>query len=429
MAYELRDFSDVAPQTTIGSDITNVSTTITVASGTGYPSGGAAGDFVIQIESELVRVSSRSGTSLTVSGGVAGRGINGTTAVGHVAGVNVNFVHSAILDAKEANYAVSKTVAKALASQTILVADAINSFTGLAIGANGTILQAIAGAVAYGSLPTNSVGSAQITDGSVGANELAAGAVVAGKIGVGGVSAANQLAPGIVDHAAILDGSITDTDVDALNKDGLAAVASMRTLGTGATQAAGGTDSRLSDTRTPTNATVTQAKFAAGVLPTTVQTTAPTGTTGLFWFDSDDMLVYVYNGTSWVCITPVSAVVTTSQTTSSTAYTNLATVGPTATITTGTQALVTVTANLTNDTISDGAGMSFAITGATTVAASDNFAYYINAVAGGQNFGGSATYLVTGLTAGVNVFTAKYRAVAGGTMTALRRHISVVAIP
>jgi hypothetical protein len=48
-------------------------------------------------------------------------------------------------------------------------------------------------------------------------------------------------------------GTITDTNVAAANKDGLAAVASMRTLGTGATQACGGTDARLSDTRLPRN--------------------------------------------------------------------------------------------------------------------------------------------------------------------------------
>jgi hypothetical protein len=46
---------------------------------------------------------------------------------------------------------------------------------------------------------------------------------------------------------------ITASHVAAANKDGTAETPSMRTLGTGATQAAAGNDSRLSDARTPTS--------------------------------------------------------------------------------------------------------------------------------------------------------------------------------
>ena len=48
--------------------------------------------------------------------------------------------------------------------------------------------------------------------------------------------------------------AVTDAKVAVANKDGLAAVASMRTLGTGATQACAGNDSRLSDPRAPNGA-------------------------------------------------------------------------------------------------------------------------------------------------------------------------------
>ena len=48
--------------------------------------------------------------------------------------------------------------------------------------------------------------------------------------------------------------AVTDAKVAVANKDGLAAVASMRTLGTGATQACAGNDARLSDSRAPTGA-------------------------------------------------------------------------------------------------------------------------------------------------------------------------------
>ena len=57
-----------------------------------------------------------------------------------------------------------------------------------------------------------------------------------------------------VTQAKIADGAVTDVQVNAANKDGLAAVASMRTLGTGALQATAGNDPRLSDARTPTGA-------------------------------------------------------------------------------------------------------------------------------------------------------------------------------
>jgi hypothetical protein len=54
--------------------------------------------------------------------------------------------------------------------------------------------------------------------------------------------------------ADIQDGSLTDADIAAANKDGTAGTPSLRTLGTGAQQAAAGNDARLSDGRTPTGA-------------------------------------------------------------------------------------------------------------------------------------------------------------------------------
>lgn len=48
----------------------------------------------------------------------------------------------------------------------------------------------------------------------------------------------------------IKDATLTDSDVAAANIDGLIAVPSLRTLGTGAQQAAAGDDARLSDDRT-----------------------------------------------------------------------------------------------------------------------------------------------------------------------------------
>ncbi|MDP9438710.1 MAG: hypothetical protein M3P49_08190 [Actinomycetota bacterium] len=63
-------------------------------------------------------------------------------------------------------------------------------------------------------------------------------------------------------------------------KDGAATDATMRSLGTGASQAAAGNDGRLSDTRTPTDGSVTRAKMSQtnrGLIICT-STTRPTGT-------------------------------------------------------------------------------------------------------------------------------------------------------
>jgi hypothetical protein len=63
-----------------------------------------------------------------------------------------------------------------------------------------------------------------------------------------------QLAGDLTGTAAapvVAAGAITDTKVAAANKDGTTATASMRTLGTGALQAAAGNDARFTDSRTP----------------------------------------------------------------------------------------------------------------------------------------------------------------------------------
>lgn len=75
---------------------------------------------------------------------------------------------------------------------------------------------------------------------------------------------ASDLGAGTVPLARLT--GITDTQVAAANKDGAAATASMRTLGTGAAQACAGNDSRLSDTRSPATGTVVTASIAAGAV-------------------------------------------------------------------------------------------------------------------------------------------------------------------
>lgn len=117
-----------------------------------------------------------------------------------------------------------------------------------------------------------------------------------------------------------------------------------------------------------------------------------------------------------------SALVATSQTTTSTTYTDLATSGPAVTVTIGANgvALVSVSCNISNNV--NLAYMSFAVSGASTVAAADSLC--ISSTTSFGDYKGN-TFLVTGLTPGSTTFTAKYRASAN-TSTFVDRRIAVV---
>jgi len=73
-------------------------------------------------------------------------------------------------------------------------------------------------------------------------------------------------AGGVRDAQLAADAAIAESKL-ALASDAAAGTASRRTLGTGATQACAGNDARLTDTRTPTDGSVTAAKLAAALKP------------------------------------------------------------------------------------------------------------------------------------------------------------------
>ena len=151
----------------------------------------------------------------------------------------------------------------------------------------------------------------------------------------------------------------------------------------------------------------------------------------------DSNIVQYYDGSSWATLAPTasaisavaSAQVLTGQSTSSTTYTDLATAGPAVTLTTGTSALVLVISGYT-DTSSVGPAlcMSFAVSGATTIAASDDFRGALSADSGYNASSIAMLTKLTTLTAGTNTFTAKYRMSAAGTGSFSNRSITVWAI-
>ena len=117
--------------------------------------------------------------------------------------------------------------------------------------------------------------------------------------------------------------------------------------------------------------------------------------------------------------------IVTSETTASASYTDLATSGPAVTQTCFSRALVIVSAQMSNDTGGETCFMSYALSGATAVSASDNRALMYESGAANDQIQHSFAEIRTGLTQGSNTFTAKYR-VTGGTGTYLRRFISVL---
>lgn len=397
--------------------------------------------FVITVDrgnasEELMLCSARAGANFTVTT----RGYAGSAAVGHGDNATVEHTVDAIALADMMN-AAAQTTGKVTTAEDILVATASGTFKRVAKGADGTFLRVSGGSVGYGVIPDGSISSSTMfASGVVGSTQLAASSVVAGKIATGGVSAAGQIANNIITATQILNNTITagqvanatltDTQIASANKDGAAGTAGMRTLGTGASQAASGSDSRLSDTRTPTDGSVTQAKMATGLRAHYAQTSQPTGAAGDTWYDTTNNLLYVYNGSAWVCVTPQGASVATNQTTASSSYTDLATVGPAVTVQTGTKAIVTVGANITNASVGSGAAMSYAVGSPSNLAAADATAAFANVMAAaGSNFTYSMTSYLSTLTAGTNTFTAKYRTPSAGTAGFINRHITVTAIP
>lgn len=102
-----------------------------------------------------------------------------------------------------------------------------------------------------------------------------------------------------------------------------------------------------------------------------------------------------------------------SETRSSTSYGDLATVGPSVTMVTGTRALVIISANVNSPT-SGVAYMGVAVSGSSTVAASDQRALRYESV---PIVGLSYMISFTTLTPGSNTFTCKYRSSSGNSMT------------
>jgi hypothetical protein len=163
-----------------------------------------------------------------------------------------------------------------------------------------------------------------------------------------------------------------------------------------------------------TGSTIAAATGAVNTVPTGIQT--------------------VHNGSStpsyaanWVCVTPVGAYSNTLATSTSTSYVSTLTSDSTpisATLTTGTTALISIS-GLTNNT-STGVtnSLSFAVSGATTLNAADAQGSFVSEATISYSYGISRTYILSGLTAGTNTFTLYYKT-SGGTASWYNRNLVV----
>jgi len=123
---------------------------------------------------------------------------------------------------------------------------------------------------------------------------------------------------------------------------------------------------------------------------------------------------------------PASAVATTGgeQSTTSTSYTDLATTTA-VTLTTGTKVLVIVTSYTFSGDNDSTIFMDYAVSGATTRAASDSTAFRTQRSNADVRVRASSVSRIT-VTAGSNTFTAKYKTTSGATAYIVDREILVI---
>ncbi len=127
-------------------------------------------------------------------------------------------------------------------------------------------------------------------------------------------------------------------------------------------------------------------------------------------------------------VTALGANVNTQESTNSGSYTDLATAGPSVTLTTGTAVIVWLSCYQFRSGTGGSGRMGVAVSGATTLAASDaNAALQTSAVSNSVNQNSRVLYL-SGLTAGSNTFTAKYMTEGGVTWNFVNRSIAVLAL-
>lgn len=168
------------------------------------------------------------------------------------------------------------------------------------------------------------------------------------------------------------------------------------------------------------NATFTAAQFNAHVRDNLNETAPAKATTA--------GRIFVSSGANAIVERAIeTAAVATNETTTSTSFTDIATSGPAVTVTTGVRAIVILTCRLSNSTSGQASLMGYVISGASTQAGDDDKSVGQQSESAGGLIRCSTVVMETGLTAGSNVFTSKYR-VTANTGTFGSRRITVIGL-
>ena len=122
-----------------------------------------------------------------------------------------------------------------------------------------------------------------------------------------------------------------------------------------------------------------------------------------------------------------SHTITASETTTSDTFKDMATIGPTVTVTTSTRALVFWRSSMNNASAGNYCITAPSVSGATTIAASDAVATVGDSSTTNDIYAIGSYVLFDELTPGSNTFTLQYR-VQGSTGTFSRRHMFVMAM-
>jgi hypothetical protein len=139
-----------------------------------------------------------------------------------------------------------------------------------------------------------------------------------------------------------------------------------------------------------------------------------------------DGQIFAGNGTNSITPRLIAADrILTFETTSSTSYTNLATIGPRVTVTHSGFCIVLWSCQLQNNTANAESHMSWSYTGAASRAAADLVSVGQDAVSANQSWRLGNVDFLAGITPGTTTFTAEYR-VDAGTASFSDRFLAVI---
>ncbi len=159
---------------------------------------------------------------------------------------------------------------------------------------------------------------------------------------------------------------------------------------------------------------VGQALIASGFRLVAISAAAPSSPSAYdVWIDTTNKVVKIRNSANavWIQLTPKSATVATSETRNVNSYADLTTAGPSVTIDTGTEVIITEDVCVSGDNALGTYWAAPVVSGATTLAAAD--ANGVRQVGLANAVCVSRRFRLTGLTAGSNTFKLQYKPTAG----------------